>query len=334
MNTPPIRDDVLASTGLDTVGAKRETILLAGFLFFLADTMPGRGGRGSAKLQSNFQMVLAVRRVHERLGARMEILHGVRKVYDSILRKFVAVNGPEALVPLRKEPLDGPRIAKLFEIPNGTVLGSKTVNWQDSYWIAWRALLSCGFAAAFRKAELVPPQPSTAGPRDLKRASISWIIAGTAVVNPTIDQLFSLTTGDFCVIKPPTSKADPFGLHFTSKPIFLPFGHESINAAKNIAALIVAAPVDSVLQGKVPSFCFATNGGAIFTQAETSRLLQQALKSAFPLEDTNRWSMHSLRIGAATALLAAGASMELIQALCRWRSPKSVNIYARLGAQQ
>ena len=25
--------------------------------------------------------------------------------------------------------------------------------------------------------------------------------------------------------------------------------------------------------------------------------------------------------------------MELIQALCRWRSPKSVNIYARLGAR-
>jgi len=47
--------------------------------------------------------------------------------------------------------------------------------------------------------------------------------------------------------------------------------------------------------------------------------------------DSSRWSLHSLRIGAACALLASGASPALIQALCRWRSTKSVDIYARLG---
>ena len=47
--------------------------------------------------------------------------------------------------------------------------------------------------------------------------------------------------------------------------------------------------------------------------------------------DTSRWSLHSLRIGCASALLAAGAKPDLIQALCRWRSPQSALIYARIG---
>ena len=332
MSTPPLRDNASLHPASSATVTMRETALLCGFLLYLADSMPGRGGNASAKPQSNFQMVLAVRRVHERMGAHMEILHGVRKVYDSLIKNFVAAHGPEMLVPARKEPLDGPRLNRLFNLPNGTALGSKTIDWANAYWIAWRAMLSCGFAAAFRKAELLPSLHTAVGPCDLTRASITWIVGGVAIANPLTEQLAGLTTGDYCVVKPPTSKADPFGLHFTTKPIYLPFQDTLGNAAKNVAILVTTVPVSIDQQPSVPLFSFNAEG-ATMTHAEASRVLQHALKAAFPLADSSRWSMHSLRIGAATALMKAGASMELIQALCRWRSPKSVNIYARLGAQ-
>ena len=44
--------------------------------------------------------------------------------------------------------------------------------------------------------------------------------------------------------------------------------------------------------------------------------MHHTLKAAFLFEDSARWSMQSLRVGAANALLKAGASMEMIQALC------------------
>jgi hypothetical protein len=113
MGTPPLRMNGATMGTSHATSTERETALLCGFLLYLADTMSGRGCTGSSKPQSNFQMVLAVRRIHERMGARMEVLHGVRRVYDSLLKNFVATHGPEAVTPLRKEPLDGPRLASL-----------------------------------------------------------------------------------------------------------------------------------------------------------------------------------------------------------------------------
>ena len=330
MGTPPLRDGLLDGAAASALTQQRETVLLSGFLLLMADTMTGRGGKGSAKPTSAFQMVLAVRRIHDRMGARFEVLPGVRKVFDSIVKTYVDTHGAEALMPRRKEPLDTFRLARLFGFANGVKLGTKSVDWNNTYWLAWRALMSVGFAAAFRKAELVLPAGVKLSHNDLTRASVSWIIGGVSVADPSEEQLGGLVTGDYCVVKPPTSKADPFGLHFCWKPIFLPFENTATNAAKNVAEYFVATPIELGRRASTALFCLDA-AGTTFSQDEISRLLQHALKVAFPSEDSTRWSMHSLRIGAATALLKAGASMQMIQALCRWRSPKSVEIYARLG---
>ena len=220
--------------------------------------------------------------------------------------------------------------ARIFSLPEGTKIGTRTLSWREGYWIAWRALLSCGFAAAFRKAELLPAQRSI-NSTVLTRASVSWIIDGVPTANPTRAQLEKLSKGDYVVVVPPTSKADPFGLIYTTKPIYLPFADTVGNAAKAVTILLLEVPIPVASRAVVQLFCYDADGTTM-GHSEASRVLQHTLKAAFPLEDSSRWSMHSLRIGAATALLKAGASMEMIQALCRWRSPKSVNIYARLGA--
>jgi len=44
-----------------------------------------------------------------------------------------------------------------------------------------------------------------------------------------------------------------------------------------------------------------------------------------------RFSIHSFRIGFACTLLAAGCDGFTIQALCRWKSPESLKVYARLN---
>ena len=53
------------------------------------------------------------------MGARFEILPGVRKVFDSIVKTYVDTHGAEALMPRRKEPLDTFRLARLFGFANG-----------------------------------------------------------------------------------------------------------------------------------------------------------------------------------------------------------------------
>jgi hypothetical protein len=330
LGTSPVRSDILANAGLDYLGTQRETIALCGFMMHCAETMTGRGGKGKAKPGTIHQQVLAIRRIHDRMGAPMGVLPGVRKVFVALVKSYVAQHGPDALMPKRKEPLDTHRIGKILNLANGTKLGTMRLDWTSPFFIVFKAVLCTGFAAAFRKAELLPVGRTEERPSCLTRASVSWIIAGAGVSQPTDAQLRALTTGDFCVIKPPECKNDTFGLHFGWKPIWLPFARVPTNAAAAIAAVLLAVPVERALSTTTPLFCIAADGSP-FRQADADRLLSHALKAAFPSENSSRWSMHSLRIGAACALLKANASYELIQAMCRWRSVKSLELYARLG---
>ena len=42
--------------------------------------------------------------------------------------------------------------------------------------------------------------------------------------------------------------------------------------------------------------------------------------------------MHSFRVGAATALFAAGVSLDVVQRMGRWAAPSSAALYARTTA--
>ena len=58
--------------------------------------------------------------------------------------------------------------------------------------------------------------------------------------------------------------------------------------------------------------------------------LARLLRALMSNKEASRFTFHSFRIGFACALLEAGCSYDMIQALARWKSNQSIVIYARL----
>ena len=63
-------------------------------------------------------------------------------------------------------------------------------------------------------------------------------------------------------------------------------------------------------------------------------LLQRMLRRHFAPATAKLYSWHSARIFLACSLLASNASRAQIQALCRWQTEESLNIYALIGEEQ
>ena len=329
MGTPSVRP-ALAFT--DPQFHDRETLLQREFVVYCASIIEPRSGSAeAAKPQSSMNMLLGVRRVlRNHLKIPMVIFPGVEAALKALVKRYVAEHGADALMPDRKEPLDRPLLDQFFSLPDGTRLGSQILDRSSILFKSFEALLLTGFAGAFRKAELCLPDGATLDERRLLRSSVSWIIRGAPVILPSESQLQSLVVGDFCVLKVPLAKNDPFGLHFRSLPVYLPVTTGTRDAARAIAQVILAVPIRPELLEKTALFCSDVSGTPL-KHSQANRLFSSMASAALGDRAAARYSLHSLRIGAATALLAAGASGELIQAMCRWRSPKSVKIYARLG---
>lgn len=332
MDTPAFRSDIVANAGLSVLGSHRESILLTGFLLRCAATLPGRSGRGLCKPQTAYDQVLAIKRIHKRMGAPMEVLPAVRNALKALVKEYVTANGIRELLPKRKEPLTNVIVAKILDLPNGTRLGARALDWSDPFFVVFKAILCVGLSAGFRKAEMCMAENDVFDHTTIGRSNLSWIIKGTPVASPNAQQLRDLDDGDFCAIMPAACKNDPFGLHFSWKPIWLPVHSAPTNAARALAAMLLAVPVPNVNAPKTPLFSVSPQGDPVRHRVADSTL-RHLLMAALPGEDITKWSMHSLRIGAASALLAAGASTDQIMAMCRWRSAGSVGIYARFGPE-
>ena len=129
MDTPAFRSDVLANAGLSIIGSHREAILFTGFLLRMAATLPGQGGRGThCKPQTAYDQVLAIKRIHKRMGAPMEVLPTVRNALKALVKDYMVTNGINGLLPKRKEPLTNVIIGKLLELPTGIKLGNRKLD--------------------------------------------------------------------------------------------------------------------------------------------------------------------------------------------------------------
>ena len=116
-----------------------------------------------------------------------------------------------------------------------------------------------------------------------------------------------------------------------NKPIWLPYLPDALAAFSALADIELndgfAGPPQSVA-------LFTGDDGLAFSGAQLDRLLRAMLLRHYPEHVAKNYSWHSARIFLATALLASKASRAQIQALCRWQTEESLNIYACLGAKQ
>ena len=133
------------------------------------------------------------------------------------------------------------------------------------------------------------------------------------------------------LLKHGISKNDPFGTYFAATPSFLAFREGPRCACKALAALELAAGVDAAARARTPLFGPAP--GEEFTHGQLDAALQLLLTCGanVPESELSDYSVHSFRIYAACALLAANCPRWMIKRLLRWRRDDSLEIYARVN---
>eukprot|EP00965_Chrysotila_dentata_P121065 4004077-Pleurochrysis_carterae.AAC.1 len=241
----------------------------------------------------------------------------LRRAVDGLQQQFVFLHGHKALLPRRRFPMSHNLIHRViapFALPEAPLLRASLL-----------AMMCVLHASGFRKAELVVYLPERA--MRLTRTSLLWVIGGVFSKHPMPQQLQALSVGDRCKLSPRQSKCDATGEVWGDRPIALAHIDAPGNAAKALAHLELAFPVEASARQSVP-FLKADNASPL-TPSQADNLLASLLLDCLSPAEATRYSWHSFRIGLATRLRCAGCSPHLIQALCRWQSPKSLTFCCR-----
>jgi integrase len=278
-------------------------------------------------------MVAGVRRIHKRHHINMVSSGQLSAVLRGITAAHIRENGSESLLPHRKEPIGPPLLRSILSTPNGTRLGSTVVDWSSPLFLCLGAMFALGGGTGFRKSEVSLPDGSTFDDRRLRRSSLLWLINGSLHASPSPALLSSMVPlRDMAVIKPPRSKADRDGTKFGSHPIYQLFDpSDCANAATWLRRIELSFPCSGTSRLHTPLFFSNARDFSPIVHSAVDRLLHLLLCRLLPEPAASRHSFHSFRIGFACALLAAGCSYDMIQALARWSSAESVTIYARLN---
>ena len=134
---------------------------------------------------------------------------------------------------------------------------------------------------------------------------------------------------DAC-ISPATSKNDPFGMTFGDKPIWLPVvPGDPCNAALRLAALELQMPVRGADRARTPLYTTGPDRRSL-DHGSADSLFDALSIYALGATVAKTLSLHSGRVWLACALLESKYDDPTIEAMCRWKSPKSVRIYARM----
>ena len=197
------------------------------------------------------------------------------------------------------------------------------------------AVMAC---CGFRKGEMVVTKGEWTK-LHVSRSHVVWLIDGVYVYAPTQKQLHNLKIGDYVAIRPPLSKADPFGGVWCGRTIHLPWmpmEKAPINAARMLALMELSYPCEGMkMRKQTPLFTITKNVDAAFKQCHVEPLFDHVLLLiGVPAQQIKCYSFHSFRIFLACALLARGASDSMIQAMLRWQTPQSLRVYARINASQ
>ena len=324
-NVNPFRADV---RGMDHAAYDKEVVTLALALLFVYGRMGSKKGRRTPPRPASALAVLrGVRRSHDRLGIKMADLSLATRLADALNREYIEAHGWEALQVDRVAPLTNDLIVKM--------LNAEAVSGDGISAIVGRALWATMAQTGFRKAEVGLGSGDEFGPDCLTRHNVRWRIGGVEVADPTLEQLRNLTDGDMCIIIPPKSKCDQFGLEWGQAPIFLRFSRSAqICAARALRDLELRLPRHG-RQQREGTALFVTENGQPLSTSSVDRLFKLCLSQAGePGNPEARYSPHSFRRYLGCALRASGASDATIQALLRWKTAESLKLYSFLNDER
>ena len=238
-------------------------------------------------------------------------------------RKHLEDFGPQSLLVHRKQPFTREILHEIIHA-EGRHGG---LDLDDS---ATRATFRA-FAALLRQTGMRKSEATTW----LRRSSVKWSLRGTVYVDPPAELLRSPWIGDFAIVVPPPSKADPFGEVWGALPIYLHYAPADADSAFCwLSHLELTVPVSGATHRLSTPF-LARPGAAAITASQLDTALRSILTRTPTVgaASAGLYSWHSARIYLACALLASGASTAQIQALCRWQTEESLRIYARLNPE-
>ena len=331
-----IRNDMDAHSGRDVDGFQIECAIIAGAMPHIMKKMkPKPGSRRTHALPTSGLKVLShVKRIHlKRLKLPFFVpLTAAVDVCSAMCKEYIATHGADAMTPERKEPLTNEIVRALLALgADGTQIGVRVVSMDTPGWASLFALFHVLAQTGFRKAEVAMPAGESWTRDRISFANVVWRIGGKIVSSPTIEQLNALTSGDYCLLRPPPSKSDPLSLHWGPNTIYLRFDATApINAARALAHLEKVRRVPADKRRQTPLFV-AFSGGPWLHRPLTDIFKQMLQLCSVEPGMICKYSMHSWRIYLACALLAAGASHATIQQLLRWRSEDALKIYARIN---
>eukprot|EP00965_Chrysotila_dentata_P057273 1899599-Pleurochrysis_carterae.AAC.1 len=173
-------------------------------------------------------------------------------------------------------------------------------------------LLYLLYISGFRKAELIAYLPERK--TWLTRASLLW----------------GERCEVWCEVPPRQSKCDATGEVWGDRPIALANADVQGNAARSLAHLELAFPVEASAREATP--LLTADNATPLTPSQDDKLLASRLADCLCPDEASRYSWHSFLIGLAARLQCAGCPPHLIQALCRWQLPKSLTFYCRVEA--
>ena len=319
---------------------QREAVLQAGFLRFchVRQSVRPRGGRKAALVSSAVKTLCHIRKMHKDRGYPMVPSHLVQTQVRRLQMEYKSKHGTKDFVARRREPFTRELLVNvLLGAPSGLSLGSFVLDWKSRAGRSLRGIITTLAQTGLRKGEIAVRSAGDPCDADcMSRGHLSWILRGRAY-DPGCappELLANLQVGDFAVLTPCSSKADPFDMVWGGNPIYLPFTPgEPLCAAAALAAIELCDELPPNAEPlSVPLFA-STSSGA-FSDWELDRILRVLLRRVLPHETASLYSWHSARIFLATSLMEAGATDGQIQALCRWQTPQSIKIYGRLTANR
>jgi len=326
----PWRSDASAALGTDIAARNRETVIWINALLYIYPRMKNAKGRlAPPKPSSALAILRSVRRMHRKLEMPIIPLNPVVRAVNKLLIQYRDENGAEALMPHRKEPLTSVQVHALIarETPEAGATDGRTP-------LTFRALWAFLAQTGFRKAEIALDSGMRFnGKKHFSWDNVKWRIGGTLYSRLTPALAAAIRDGDMCIVRPPPSKADQFGLRWGPNPIYLPYSsYTPINAARELAALEMASGINDADRQAIPVFCsWPANAGGhsgMLRKAAVDARFKAGMESISPA-NSHAYSVHSFRIYLCTALAAAGACDTRIQAMLRWASEDALLLYKR-----